>query len=197
LEKHREVKPYVLELINLFRPTDSERVIGERVFHTVRECYSNGIVNFFQVEKLLELLKNFFLHSTDSRRGDFLEVLLSKKGALSLNGRYRRINQCKLYKRMMEISAKEIDVAFTGPLGMEVHECKANMVRQWRDPLYKRTKKGRKLIFLNSVKGQCYNGKVFIYCTGLDGDFSVKYIRNLFEAYGYKNISVAGRKELL
>jgi len=196
LESHSQLKPFIYELVNLFRPTDSKRVTAERIFHTVRECYDAGIASFYEIEELFNLLKTFFLESTDTRRGDFLEVLLSKKGPLKLKGRYRRINQCRLYKGKDEISGKEIDVAFSGPDGLELHECKANMVRQWRDPLYKRTKKGRKLIFLNSIPQLCKREKVFVFCTGLDGKFAVKYVKNLFERYGYKNIEIAGREDL-
>ncbi|SNR73462.1 hypothetical protein [Desulfurobacterium atlanticum] len=197
LDSRPELKSYVFELINLFRPTDPQRVIAERIFHTVRECYDIGVISFSEAEELLQILKKFFLRSTDTRRGDFLEILLSKRGPLKIKGRYRRINQCRLYKGRKEISPKEIDVAFSGPDGLELHECKANMVRQWRDPLYKRTKKGRKLIFLNSITEVCGSGKVFVFCTGLDGRFATMYVKKLFKRYGYKNIDVAGREELL
>ncbi len=196
MKRYPEVKPFVFALVNTYRPTDSDRVTAERVFHAVRECYELGIFSFAAAGELLSILKSFFLRRTDSRRGNFLEAVLSRRGPVRLKGRVRRLNQCRLYRGRVKISDKEVDVAFSGPEGLEIHECKANMVRQWRDPLYKKTKKGRKLKFLNDVVEEC-GQRTFAFCTGLDGDFATEYIKELFKAYGYKNLLVAGREDLI
>ncbi|WP_457568411.1 hypothetical protein [Desulfurobacterium sp.] len=196
LKKQPALRSFIFELINTYRPTDSERVTAERVFHVVRECYDAGLMSFSMAVELLDLLRAFFLKKTDVRRGNFLEVVLSKRGPIRLKCRVRRLNQCRLYRGRKMVSNKEVDVAFSGPEGLEVHECKANMIRQWRDPLYRRTRKGKKLDFLNSVPDNC-GQQTFAFCTGLDGDFAVEYIKRLFRAYGYRNISVAGRREFL
>ncbi|WP_456395751.1 hypothetical protein [Desulfurobacterium sp.] len=196
MKRYPDVKPFIFALVNTYRPTDSDRVIAERIFHTVRECYELGIFSFVAAGELLFILKSFFLRRTDSRRGNFVEVVLSRNGPIRLKGRVRRLNQCRLYRGKMKISDKEVDVAFSGPAGLEIHECKANMVRQWRDPLYKKSRKGSKLKFLNDVVGKC-GQRTFAFCTGLDGDFATGYIRELFRAYGYKNLLVAGREDLI
>ncbi|WP_456426083.1 hypothetical protein [Desulfurobacterium sp.] len=196
MKRYPEVKSCIFVLINTYRPTDSERITAERVFHTVRECYDAGLISFSAAVELLNVLKSFFIKRTDTRRGNFLEVVLSKRGAIRLKGKVRRLNQCRLYRGRVKISDKEIDVAFSGPEGFEIHECKANMIRQWRDPLFKRTKKGRKLGFLNEVAREC-GQRTFAFCTGLDGSFATEYIKELLEAYGYKNLLVAGKEELI
>ncbi len=197
IKKHPQTFNLIAELVNSFRPTDSERVIAERIFLTVREISELGLLNFKDSSNLLKILKEFFLHSTDKRRGDFLEALVSKFGPFFFNERCRRVNQCKMYKRSSLISTKEIDVAFSSTNYLELHECKSNMGRQWRDPLYPKTKKGGKLNFLNALPNLCKNGKEVIpVCSGLDGRISTKVIKQIFKRYGYKNIKVIGRNNI-
>ena len=97
----------------------------------------------------------------------------------------------------LKLSEKEIDVAFSRNGYLEVHECKSNMARQWRDPLSKRSRRGAKLHFLNSLPQVCTNDRMVIpCCTGLDGELTTKYVRKVFRFYGFKRIKVFGRKEL-
>jgi len=197
IRKHPETFSLLAELVNSFRPTDSDRVIAERIFLTVREMSEIGVLNFRESSELMRLLKGFFLHSTDRRRGDFLEAIVSKLGPFFFSERSRRVNQCKVFKGYRAVSMKEIDVAFSARNFLELHECKSNMGRQWRDPLYPRTRKGGKLDFLNSLKRTCRNGrKVIPVCSGLDGKLSVEAVRQTFREYGYRNIRVMGRGEI-
>ena len=189
--------PFILDLMNSFRPTDSEVIRAERVFLTVREIQELGLLSFSRVEELLRILKDFFAGNSDTRRGNFLEVLVSRLGPFTFNGRARRTNQCKVFTKNRKLSEKEIDVAFSGGGYLEVHECKSNMARQWRDPLTRRSKRGAKLHFLNSLPAKCENlGKVIPCCSGPDGELTAKYVRNVFRFYRFKNLRVLGRKEL-
>jgi len=196
LSKNPKAFSLLLEVVNSFRPTDSERVKAERVFLAVKDMVELGLIDFSSAEKVLGALRSFFL-SGDRQRGDLLEVLVSKLGPFTFEGKYRRVNQCKVFKKNKKISDKEIDVAFSGKGVLELHECKANMVRQWRDPL-RRGKRGGKLKFLNSLPVECKNGKrVVSCCSGLDGEFACQYVRMVFKFYNYRRIEVVGRRELL
>ncbi len=197
IKKHPQIFRLIAELVNFFRPTDPERVIAERIFLTAKEISDLEILDYKDLCRLLKILKEFFLHSTDKRRGDFLEALISKFGPLTYSERYRRVNQCKVYKKTKMISKKEIDVAFSSRNYLELHECKSNMGRQWRDPLYPKTKKGSKLHFLNSLETVCRNGKKVIpVCSGLDGEISVKAVKQTLRRYGYRKIKVIGRNDI-
>ena len=187
----------ILEVVNSFRPTDSTRVRAERVFLAVKDLLELGLLGSSKVEKVLSILNEFFVGGGDKQRGDFLEALISKAGPLTFKGTYRRLNQCKVYKGREKLSDKEIDVAFLSKKWGELHECKVNMVRQWRDPLSKRSRRGKKLHFLNQLPKECSNGrKVIPCCSGLDGELGVEYVRLVFRFYGFKNIKVFGRQEI-
>ncbi len=187
----------ILEVVNSFRPTDSERVKAERVFLAVKDILELGLLRYSKAEKVLKILKDFFVGGGDKSRGDFLEILVSKLGPFTFKGRYRRVNQCKVFKGKRKLSDKEIDVAFSGKGVLELHECKVNMVRQWRDPLNKRGKRGGKLKFLNSLPSECGGEKrVIPCCSGLDGELGRDYVRLVFRFYGYRNIEVIGREEI-
>ena len=196
LSKNPKAFSLLLEVVNSFRPTDSPQVKAERVFLSVKDMVELGLISFSSAEKVLKVLKTFF-HSGDRQRGDLLEVLVSKLGPFTFKGRFRRVNQCKVYKKRRKLSDKEIDVAFSGKGILELHECKANMVRQWRDPL-RRGKRGSKLKFLNSLPLECSNGKKIVpCCSGLDGEFACQYVRMVLKFYNYRRIEVFGRRELL
>jgi len=196
LSKNPKAFSLLLEVVNSFRPTDPPQVKAERVFLAVKDMIELELISFSSAEKVLKTLKTFFL-SGDRQRGDLLEVLVSKLGPFTFEGKYRRVNQCKVYKKNKKLSDKEIDVAFSGKEVLELHECKANMVRQWRDPL-RRGKRGGKLKFLNSLPIECENGKKIVpCCTGLDGEFACQYIQMVFKFYNYRRIKVLGRKDLL
>lgn len=196
LSKNPKAFSLLLEVVNSFRPTDSQRVKAERVFLAVKDMVELGLVDFSSAEKVLKVLRSFFL-SGDRQRGDLLEVLVSKLGPFAFDGRYRRVNQCKVFKKSRKLSDKEIDVAFSGKEVLELHECKANMVRQWRDPL-RRGKRGGKLKFLNSLSVECKDGKKVVpCCSGLDGEFACQYVHMVFKFYNYRRIKVFGRGELL
>ncbi len=187
----------LLEVVNSFRPTDSSKVKAERIFLAVKDMVELELIDFASAGRVLRTLKNFFL-SGDRQRGDLLEVLVSKLGPFTFEGRYRRVNQCRVYRKSRKLSNKEVDVAFSGKGTLELHECKANMVRQWRDPLSKRNKRGGKLRFLNSLPLECRNGKrVIPCCSGLDGEFACLYVRKVFRFYSFRRIKVFGRRELL
>jgi len=187
----------LLEVVNSFRPTDPERIKAERIFLAVKDMLELGLLSYAKAERVLTALKSFFLKGSDKGRGDFLEILVSKVGPITFKGKYRRVNQCKVYKGRKKISDKEIDVAFSGKEVLELHECKVNMVRQWRDPLNKRGKRGGKLNFLNSLPLECKNGKKVVPCTtGLDGNLGTEYVRLVLRFYGFKRIKVIGRQEL-
>jgi hypothetical protein len=196
LRKNPKAFSVLAEVVNSFRPTDSQKVRSERVFLAVRDSLELGVLSYRDTEVILKILKGFFSKS-DKERGDFLEVLVSKLGPFTFNGRYRRINQCRVYKGKKKLSEKEIDVAFSGKETLELHECKANMVRQWRDPLSKRSKRGSKLHFLNDLPKECENGKkVVTFVTGLDGRSGCEYVRLVLRFYGFKRVKVLGREEL-
>lgn len=197
LSKNQKAFSLLLEVVNSFRPTDSPRVKAERVFLAVKDMVELELIDYASAEKVLRALRAFFL-SGDKQRGDLLEVLVSKLGPFTFKGRYRRTNQCKVYKRNRKVSDKEIDVAFSGKKFLELHECKANMVRQWRDPLTKKSRRGRKLKFLNSLPLECSGEKKVIpCCSGLDGEFACQYVELVFRFYGFKRIRIVGRRELL
>ncbi len=185
----------ILEVVNSFRPTDRERVKAEKLFLAVKDILELSLTDYGKGEEVLKTLKELLLK--DKRRGDFLEVLLSKAGPLTFKGRYKRVNQCRVFKGNRKLSEKEIDVAFSGKEVLELHECKVNMVRQWRDPLRGKNRKGKKLMFLNSLPVECKNGKEVIpFCTSLDGKMGIEYVKLLFKFYRFKRIKVAGREEL-
>jgi len=197
LRKNPDLFIFVIDLIHSFRPTDSDRIRAERVFLTVREVQELGLLNFSRSEEFFRLLKNFFVRGTDKQRGNFLEILVSTSGPFTFEDRSRRVNQCKMFKKSEKISDKEIDVAFSSKRFLEVHECKSNMGRQWRDPLSKRSKKGSKLHFMNNLPYLCKDDrKVIPCCSGLDGDLTVRYIKKLFSFYKFRNIRIIGRREL-
>ncbi|WP_457678032.1 hypothetical protein [Thermovibrio sp.] len=185
----------ILEVVNSFRPTDGDRIKTERVFLAVKDILELGLLSYARAEKVLKVLKEFFLKG-DKHRGDFLEILVSKLGPFTFKGRHRRVNQCKVYLGNKKLSEKEIDVAFSGKEVLELHECKVNQVRQWREPLGKRGKRGGKLYFLNSLPVECKGKKVVPCTTGLDGELGSEYAKLVFKFYGYKRIKVLGRKEL-
>ncbi len=196
LSKNPKAFSLLLEVVNSFRPTDPSQVKAERVFLAVKDMVELELIDFASAEKVLKTLRKFFV-SGDRQRGDLLEVLVSKLGPFTFKGRFRRVNQCRVYKKSRKLSDKEIDVAFSGKEVLELHECKANMVRQWRDPL-RRGKRGSKLKFLNSLPVECENGKKIIpCCSGLDGDFACQYVRMVLKFYNYRRIKVFGRRELL
>ncbi|WP_456455510.1 hypothetical protein [Thermovibrio sp.] len=185
----------ILEVINSFRPTDTERVKAERLFLAVKDILELSLIDYSEGGEVLKTLKELILK--DKGRGDFLEVLLSKVGPLTFNGRYKRVNQCKVFKGNRKLSEKEIDVAFSGKEALELHECKVNMVRQWRDPLRGKNKKAKKLLFLNSLPLECKNGKEVIpFCTSLDGKMGIEYVKLVFKFYRFNRIELAGRGEL-
>jgi len=197
IKENPEAFRLVLEVVNSFRPTDNERVKAERVFLAVRDILELRLLSYGKAGKVLEILKEFFIEGSDKQRGDFLEILISKLGPFTFRGRYRRNNQCKVFKGQEKLSDKEIDVAFSGREVLELHECKVNMVRQWRDPLNRRGKRGGKLSFLNSLPGECRGEKrVVPCCSGLDGELGTEYVRLVFKFYGYRNIKVIGREEI-
>jgi len=197
LKENPEAFRLILEVVNSFRPTDSERVKTERVFLAVKDILELGLLSYSKAGKLLHILNEFFVKRSDKQRGNFLEILISKLGPFTFKGKYRRVNQCKVFKGNKKLSDKEIDVSFSGKGTLELHECKANMVRQWRDPLTKKSKKGKKLHFLNSLPKECRGEKEVIpCCSGLDGQIGTEYIRLVFRFYGYKNIVVVGREEI-
>ncbi len=197
LRKNPKAFEILSEVVNSFRPTDSEEIKQERAFLSIKDALELGLLNYSDAEKVLRILKEFFSKS-DKIRGDFLEVLVSKTGPFFFKGRFRRNNQCRVFKGKRKLSEKEIDVSFSGREFLELHECKANMVRQWRDPLSKKNKRGGKLHFLNSLPQECKNGKKVIPCvTGLDGESGCDYVRIVLELYGFKRIRVVGRKEIL
>ena len=197
VKENPEAFRLILEVVNSFRPTDSDRVKAERVFLAVKDILELGLLSYSKAEKVLTILKEFFVGGCDKRRGDFLEILISKLGPFTFRGRYRRSNQCKVFKGKRKLSEKEIDVAFSGRGVLELHECKVNMVRQWRDPLNKRGKRGSKLNFLNSLPRECEGEKrVVPCCSGLDGELGAEYVRLVFRFYGYRNIKVIGREEI-
>jgi len=198
LRKFPKATVFILELINSFRPTESEDKRWKRVFLAVKDMVSFSKLPLIEMEKLLDLLERFFVKGSDRRRGDFLEVLVSEAGPFFFKERNRRLNQCRLFKGKRKISDKEIDVAFVSKNFMELHECKSNMIRQWRDPLTERSKRGRKLLFMNSLTVVCNEErKVFPCCTGFEGKLAVKYLTKLFESYGIDNVKVVGRKEII
>jgi hypothetical protein len=197
LREEPQVFTFILDLINSFRPTDSERIRAERIFLTVREIQELGLLDFSRAEELLRILKKFFIRSSDVQRGNFLEVLVSRLGPFTFEGRARRVNQCKVFLKSRKLSEKEIDVAFSKKEYLEVHECKSNMARQWRDPLSKRSRRGAKLHFLNNLSNLCTGErKVIPCCTGPDGELTTKYVKKVLRFYGFKKIKVLGRKEL-
>ncbi|TCK04594.1 hypothetical protein [Phorcysia thermohydrogeniphila] len=197
LEKEPAIFTFILDLINSFRPTDSKDIRAERVFLTVREIQELGLLDFLQAEELLRILKKFFVQSSDAQRGNFLEVLVSRLGPFTFEGRVKRVNQCKVFLKSRKLSEKEIDVAFSGNGYLEVHECKSNMARQWRDPLSKRSRRGAKLYFLNNLPDVCKGDRQVIpCCSGPDGELTTKYVKKVFRFYGFKRIKVFGRKEL-
>ncbi len=191
------LSPFILDLVNSFRPTDTKEIRAERIFLTVKEIQDIGLLPFHKLEELFKLLKGFFLKKSDEQRGNFLETFLSKSGPVTLRGRYRRTNQCKVFLNGKLLSNKEIDVAFSGKAVLELHECKANMGRQWRDPLSKRGKRGGKLHFLNSLPRICKGKRVVPCCTGLDGEITCKYVRKVLRFYGFRRIKVIGKRELI
>ncbi|MEO2068150.1 MAG: hypothetical protein ABGX27_01400 [Desulfurobacteriaceae bacterium] len=197
LKKNPKLFPFVVDLIYTFRPVDKDITRMERVFLTVREIQELGLLKFSESQEFFRILKKFFLNGTDKQRGNFLEILVSAFGPFTFSEKAKRVNQCRMFKKSKNISGKEIDVAFSSKNYLELHECKSNMVRQWRDPLSKRTKKGSKLHFLDNLPKECNNGKKVIpCCTGLDGELTSSYIRKVFRFYRFKNIKVIGRKEL-
>ena len=197
LKENPEAFLLILEVVNSFRPTDTERVKAERIFLAVKDILELGLLSYSKAEKVLKILKEFFIEGSDKQRGDFLEILVSKVGPFTFRGGFRRVNQCRVFKGKKKLSDKEIDVAFSGKEVLELHECKVNMVRQWRDPLSKKSKRGGKLYFLNSLPEECRNGKRVIPCTtGLDGELASEYVRLVFKFYGFKRIKVIGRKEI-
>ncbi|ADY72729.1 hypothetical protein Dester_0070 [Desulfurobacterium thermolithotrophum DSM 11699] len=198
LKKNPELFFFIANLVNSFRPIDPERIKAERVFLTVREVHELGLLSFSQSEELFRLLKNFFVEKTDKQRGNFLELLVSILGPFTFKAKNKRINQCKMFKKYKKLSDKEIDVAFSSKEYLEVHECKSNMGRQWRDPLSKKSKKGAKLFFMNELPEVCKSKrKVIVCCSGLDGELTTCYVKKVFKFYKFKNIKVIGRKELL
>lgn len=197
LKENPEAFLLILEVVNSFRPTDTERVKAERIFLAVKDMLELGLLSYSRAEKVLKILKEFFISGSDKQRGDFLEILVSKIGPFTFRGKFKRVNQCRIYKGKKKLSDKEIDVAFSGKGALELHECKVNMVRQWRDPLNKRGKRGGKLHFLNLLPQECENGKKVVPCTtGLDGELAAEYIRLVFKFYGFKKIKVIGRREI-
>jgi len=197
LKKEPAIFPSILDLINSFRPTDSEDVRAERIFLTLREIQELGLLDFSEAEELFRILKTFFVKGSDAQRGNFLEALVSTLGPFTFEGRARRVNRCRVFSKGKKISEKEIDVAFSGKGYLEVHECKSNMARQWRDPLSKKSRRGAKLHFLNSLPQVCSNDKTVIpCCSGLDGELTTKYVKKVFKFYGFRKIKVIGRKEL-
>ncbi len=197
LRREPALLPFILDLVNSFRPTDTAEVRAERVFLTVKEIQDLHLLPFHRLEELFTILKEFFIRKSDEQRGNFLETLLSKAGPLTFKGRYRRINQCRVFSNRKPLSNKEIDVAFSGKEIIELHECKANMGRQWRDPLTKKGKRGGKLHFLNSLPEICKNKRIVPCCTGLDGELTCKYVSEVLKSYGFGRIKVLGRKELI
>jgi len=197
LKENPEAFLLILEVVNSFRPTDTERVKAERIFLAVKDILELGLLSYSKAEKVLKILKEFFIEGSDKQRGDFLEILVSKMGPFTFKGRFKRVNQCRVYKGKEKLSDKEIDVAFSGKEVLELHECKVNMVRQWRDPLTKKGKRGGKLHFLNSLPVVCGGEKRVIPCTtGLDGELGAEYVRLVFKFYGFKRIKVIGRREI-
>ncbi|SMP15870.1 hypothetical protein SAMN06265339_1460 [Desulfurobacterium pacificum] len=197
LKRFPEVANLVLELVNSFRPTESEDKRWKRVFLAIKDMVSFSELPLIEIERLLDLLERFFVKGSDKRRGDFLEVLVSETGPFFFNERSRRLNQCRLFKGRKKISDKEIDVAFVSRNFMELHECKSNMIRQWRDPLTARNKRGKKLIFMDSLVDVCGDErKVFPCCTGFEGKLAVRYLEKLFESYGFNNVRVVGREKI-
>jgi hypothetical protein len=95
LRKNPKAFSVLAEVVNSFRPTDSQKVRSERVFLAVRDSLELGVLSYRDTEVILKILKGFFSKS-DKERGDFLEVLVSKLGPFTFNGRYRRINQCRV-----------------------------------------------------------------------------------------------------
>lgn len=198
LKRNPKLFVFVVDLVNSFRPTDSERIRAERVFLTVREVQELGLLNFSRSEEFFRLLKNFFVSGTDKQRGNFLETIVSVLGPFTFEGKSKRRNQCRVFNGSEKISDKEIDVAFSSKDYLEVHECKSNMVRQWRDPLSKRSKRGSKLHFLNSLPDTCKDErKVVPCCSGLDGDLATLYVKKVFKFYRFNRIVVIGREDLL
>ena len=186
------------ELVNSFRPDEDEGLRRRRIFLSVKERFLVGGLSVFEVVELLSILEDFFVGRSDKVRGDFLEVLVSKTGPFFFKRKYRRLNQCRLFKGKKKVSDKEIDVAFVGKEFMELHECKVNMVRQWREPLTGKSKRGRKLMFLDSLVLECgADRKVIPCCSGFEGKFGVKYVEKLLRVYSYENIKVVGRRDIV
>ena len=198
LSKNPKAFQLILEVVNSFRPTDDPTVKAERLFLSVKDMVELQLIKPSQVEQLFKTLRKLLFSKNDKERGNLLEVLVSKLGPFFFKGPYRRVNQCKVFKGNRKLSDKEIDVAFSGKDFLELHECKANMVRQWRDPLIKKTKRGSKLHFLNSLPAECKNGKKVVpVCSGLDGPMAVEYLKLAFRFYRFKNVKIVGRVELL
>jgi hypothetical protein len=198
IRKSPKTSSLILELVNSFRPTESTRVKSERLFTALKEMVELGHLSYSECEKVSRVLKRFFIDSSDKQRGDFLELLLTKAGPLTFKGRYRRFNQCNIFKGSEAVSGKEIDVAFVGKEVMELHECKVNMVRQWRGNLKRGRKRGDKLRFLEELPDIC-NGEreVVPCCTSLDGRLGIAYVKLLFKFYGFKRLKLFGRDDLI
>ena len=197
LKKFPEVAGFVLELVNSFRPTEDEEKRWKRVFLSVKEMVSFSSVSLIEIERLLDLLERFFVKGSDRRRGDFLEVLISETAPFFFKERHRRLNQCRVFKGYKKISDKEIDVAFVSKNFMELHECKSNMIRQWRDPLTSKNKRGKKLLFMNELVNLCDERRVFPCCSGFEGELAVRYLKKLFDSYGINHVRPVGRKEIM
>jgi hypothetical protein len=188
----------LLEVVNSFRPTDPPAVKAERIFLAVKDMVELKLLSPAKIEKVTAALNGLLFSSNEKDRGNLLEVLVSKLGPFYAEFPYRRVNQCKVFKKSRKLSDKEIDVAFSSKRTLELHECKSNMVRQWRDPLSRKSKRGGKLHFLNQLPQLCKNGKrVVPVCSGLDGEMAVEYLKLVFKFYRFKQVKIVGREKLL
>ncbi|MEO2083608.1 MAG: hypothetical protein ABGX12_06260, partial [Desulfurobacteriaceae bacterium] len=114
LKKNPEAFLLILEVVNSFRPTDPPKIKLERLFLAVKDMLELGLLSYSKGSRILRILENFFLENTDKQRGNFLEILVSRLGPFTFSGRFRRVNQCKVFRGRRKLSDKEIDVAFSG-----------------------------------------------------------------------------------